>query len=135
MKQILIPLALAASLAAPLHAQGNDTPPKDGPSLIEDGARMLFEGLMQEARPAMEGMRDLAERLGPQLRSFAEEMGPALADILKDVEDLSVYAAPEQLPNGDIIIRRKEPLETPPDQPEPDRPDLLAPGEGGEVEI
>lgn len=96
---------------------------------------MLFEGLMQEARPAMEGMRDLAERLGPQLRSFAEEMGPALADILKDVEDLSVYAAPEQLPNGDIIIRRKEPLETPPNQPEAERPHLRAPDEGGEVEI
>ncbi len=93
---------------------------------------MFFEGLLQEARPAMRDMRELADRLGPQLRSFAEEMGPALADILKDVEDLSVYAAPEKLPNGDIIIRRKEPLEP---VPQPERPDLLAPDTGDEIEI
>ena len=79
---------------------------------------MFFEGLMQEAEPALEELRGMAERFGPQLRAFAEEMGPALAEILKDVEDLSVYSAPEQLPNGDIIIRRKEPLDETPDAPD-----------------
>ncbi|WP_324751619.1 hypothetical protein [Roseovarius sp. Pro17] len=131
MRQFFIPIAIAASLAAPVHAQDLEAP-SDGASMIEDGARMFFEGLLQEARPAMRDMRELADRLGPQLRSFAEEMGPALADILKDVEDLSVYAAPEKLPNGDIIIRRKEPLEP---VPQPERPDLLAPDTGDEIEI
>ena len=134
MKQILLPIALAASLAAPLHAQDTDAP-EGGTSLIEDGARMFFEGLMQEARPAMRDMRELADRLGPQLRGFAQEMGPALADILKDVEDLSVYAAPEQLPNGDIIIRRKEPLDPAPGPELPELPDLPAPDTGDEIEI
>ncbi len=131
MKQILLPIALAASLAAPLYAQETDAP-EDGTSLIEDGARMFFEGLLQEARPAMRDMRELAERLGPQLRGFAQEMGPALADILKDVEDLSVYATPEKLPNGDIIIRRKEPLDP---EPRPELPDLSPPDTGDEIEI
>lgn len=126
MKQILITTAAALMIAAPvLHAQEEDAPPRDGPSLIEEGARMFFEGLMQEAQPAMEGMKEMAERLGPQLREFAQEMGPALADILKDVEDLSVYEPPERLPNGDIIIRRK---------PADDMPDL-PPVDDGEDEI
>ena len=117
MRQILITTAAALMLATPaLHAE-EDATPKDGLSLIEEGARMFFDGLMQEARPTMEGMKDMAERLGPQLQEFAQEMGPALAEILKDVEDLSIYEPPEKLPNGDIIIRRK-PIE----DPEPDLP-------------
>ncbi|WP_138933645.1 hypothetical protein [Roseovarius arcticus] len=131
MKQILLSVVIAASLAAPVHAQDTDAP-EGGSSLIEDGARMFLKGLMQEARPAMRDMRELAERLGPQLRDFAQDMGPALADILKDVEDLSVYAAPEQLPNGDIIIRRKVPLDL---EPTPKSPELPAPDAGDEIEI
>src|SRR5690554_7260740 len=111
MKRFIIAFAVVAVLAAPLSAEGDSTPDTDAPdsgtSLIEDGARMFFEGLIKEARPAIRDMRELAEKLGPQLRSFAEEMGPALADILRDVEDLSVYEGREKLPNGDIIIRRK----------------------------
>jgi len=129
----MIPAAIALLLALPVHAQeiepDEDVPTQDGSSLIEDGARMFFEGLMKETRPAMKGMRELAERLGPQLRSFAEEMGPALADILDDVEDLSVYEAPEKLPNGDIIIRRKKPE----DLDKPDLPPLD--GTGDDIEI
>ncbi len=117
MRQILITTTAALMLAAPaLHAE-DDAPSGDGLSLIEEGARMFFDGLMQEARPAMEGMKDMAERLGPQLREFAQEMGPALADILKDVDDLSIYEAPEKLPNGDIIIRRKPVEDADPEQP------------------
>ncbi|PVA11901.1 hypothetical protein DC366_02940 [Pelagivirga sediminicola] len=126
MKQILIAASAAILLASPPAFAEQDPPPRDGPSLIEEGARMFFEGLMQEARPAMEGMKEMAERLGPQLREFAQEMGPALAEILKDVEDLSVYEAPEKLPNGDIIIRRKPESET--------APELGTPGED-EIDI
>ncbi|SIS23038.1 hypothetical protein [Roseovarius nanhaiticus] len=130
MKKLALPLVLAFALAMPASAQDTEAPSKDGLSLIEDGARMFFEGLMQEAEPALEGMREMADRLGPQLRGFAEEMGPALAEILKDVEDLSVYEAPEQLPNGDIIIRRKEPL-----PPAPERPELGDAAPEGDIEI
>ena len=131
MKHFMLPIVLAASLANPLHAQETEAP-EGGSSLIENGARMFLEGLLQEARPAVRDMRELAERLGPQLRAFVQEMGPALADILKEVEDLSVYAAPEQLPNGDIIIRRKEPLDPEPNPKLPDLPDRNA---DDEIEI
>lgn len=136
MRRLIIPFAVAALLTTPLSAEGESTPgtdaPESGTSLIEEGARLFIEGLLKEARPAIRDMRELAEKLGPQLRSFAEEMGPALADILRDVEDLSVYEAPEKLPNGDIIIRRKPPKDTP---KLPKRPDLSPPDSGGDIEI
>ena len=134
MRKILITTIAASMLAASaLYAQ-DDAPPGEGSSLMEDGARMFFDGLMKESRPAMKGMKEMAERLGPQLRSFAEEMGPALADILKDVKDLSVYEAPEQLPNGDIIIRRKPDAEEGPDLP-PGHPDNPDPSPDKEIDI
>ena len=66
----------------------------DGPGLIERGMRMMVEGLAQEMAPAMDQLRDLTDRL-------------------------DAYEAPEVLPNGDIIIRRKTPLspEEAPDAP------------------
>lgn len=95
-------IIFAASLAIPANAQQAE----DAPGLIERGAQMFFEGLLREMEPALEGLGDL----GPALRGFAEEMGPALADVLGKVQDWSVYHPPEILPNGDIMIRRKEPL-------------------------
>jgi hypothetical protein len=84
---------------------------------------MFMEGIMKEMAPAIDGLEDLADQMGPALRSFAKEMGPKLGEILDEVEDWSVYEAPEILPNGDIIIRRKPepPLEEPeaPTEPAP----------------
>ena len=54
------------------------------------------------------------------------EMGPALAEIADKVEDWSRYEAPEILPNGDIIIRRK------PDLPEAE---TATEAEGGATDI
>ena len=136
MRRFIISFAVVALLATPLSAQSESTPDTDAPesskSLIEEGVRLFFEGLLKEAHPAIRDMRELAEKLGPQLRSFAEEMGPALAEILRDVEDLSVYEAPEMLPNGDIIIRRKPSKDTP---KVPERPDLSPPDSSGDIEI
>ena len=119
-----VPLAAAFCLAlSPLQAQEAETP-EDGPSLIERGARMFMEGLLQEMEPTMRDLKGLAEEMGPQLREFADTMGPALADILGRIDDLSAYHPPEMLPNGDIIIRRKTPEEMA-DEPLPE----------GEIEI
>jgi len=79
---------------------------------MEEGARILLRGLLSEMDPAMEELRDFAEEIGPSMQLFAEEMGPALAELISRVDDLTHYSAPEFLPNGDIIIRRK------PDAPE-----------------
>ncbi len=75
--------------------------------MMQRGIELFFKGLRDEMSPAMESMRKLAEEFGPAMQSFMAEMGPALADLMDEVKDWSVYEAPEILPNGDIIIRRK----------------------------
>lgn len=111
MKHVLI---LCAALAAgPLMAEEApvDDAPEAGTSLMEEGARLFFEGLQKEMAPALEGMRDFAGQMGPRMQSFLMEMGPALGEIADKVEDWSSYHAPEMMPNGDIILRKKTPEE------------------------
>ncbi|QYX55883.1 hypothetical protein K1T73_12480 [Roseovarius sp. SCSIO 43702] len=109
MKHLILTSALAVGLSGPALAQ--DDKEGDGLSLMEEGARLLFEGLAQEMEPAMKDLRELARNLEPGMREFVREMGPALADIMGRIEDLSNYHPPEMLPNGDIIIRKKTPAE------------------------
>lgn len=104
MKQILLPMTLVAALtAAPLAAQDED----GGPSLMEQGMKLFFKGLMTEMEPALEELEGLAQEMEPALRDFALNMGPALRGLMDEVDDWSNYHLPEVLPNGDIIIRRK----------------------------
>lgn len=95
--------------AAPLAAQ--DATEDEGRSLMEEGARLFFEGIQREMGPALEGLRDRAQEMEPALRQFVEEMGPALRDLMGEIGDLSAFHAPEVLPNGDILLRRKTPQE------------------------
>ncbi|MWD27010.1 hypothetical protein E0K89_005920 [Aquicoccus sp. SCR17] len=123
----LAPLCLCLALAAaPLHAQQDEeAPSEDSLGLMEEGANLFMQGLMEGVGPALEELDRMAGEMRPAIRSFVAEMGPALRDIFSKVEDWSVYEAPEMLPNGDIIIRRKEPLE--------DETDPIGPGE--EIEL
>jgi len=81
---IALAVCVALSPAAPAAAQNENL--SDGIDLLDEGMRLLFRGLMSEMEPAM---RDLEEA----------------------IKDLSAYHPPEILPNGDIIIRRKQPLD------------------------
>jgi hypothetical protein len=129
MKQIAMPLVapLAAPIfalslmAAPLQAQQEE----DGLSLMEEGTRLFLRGLMTEMEPALKELDKAAREIEPYLRDFAAEMGPALSDLMDTVDDWTVYHPPEMLANGDIIIRRKTPLE--PDAAPDGAPDA-APG-------
>ena len=103
MKQIA-PLLLIACLAAPAQAQSSDV--DEGVNLLNEGARLLFRGLLDEVEPAM---RDLAQQL-QQLNWNGIT-----------IQDLDDYEAPEVLPNGDIILRRK--------------PTVLAPPSEGEIDL
>lgn len=109
MKRFTLTLAAALIATLPLHAQ--ETEEEDGFSLMEEGAKLFFRGIMEEMEPAMDDLRGLADEMQPALREFVEEMGPALADLLGKIDDLNAYFPPEMLPNGDIILRRKTPLE------------------------
>ena len=93
---------LLALLAAPAAAQ-DGAPEDEGSGLVERGLGLLMEGIGDEMAPMLRQLRDLAG-------------------------ELDAYERPEMLPNGDIIIRRKEPLEAPPP------PEGLG-GTGEEVEL
>ncbi|OSQ51994.1 hypothetical protein [Marivita geojedonensis] len=120
MKQISAYALAAALLATGASAEENGT------SLMEEGAKLFFRGLMEEMEPALRELEGLAEDIEPALRSFAEEMGPALRELMAQVEDWSAYEPPVVLPNGDILLKRKQ-----------DAPPLddLPPPEDGEIDI
>ena len=98
---------ISALAVSPVAAQ--DAAEEEGRSLMEEGARLFFEGIQREMGPALEGLRDRAQEMEPALRQFVEEMGPALRDLMGEIGDLSAFHAPEVLPNGDILLRRKSP--------------------------
>jgi hypothetical protein len=78
-------------------------------------------GVAQDTDP---GGRDLmAEALRLFMRGLMEEMEPAFDDLNNLLENFDVYHPPEMLPNGDIIIRRRTPIELPLE------------GEDGEIEL
>lgn len=114
MKQFLA-LALALSLSfTPAAAQDGD----DGFDLMEEGAKLLLRGLMQEIEPTIDELEDMAQQMGPQLQALMDEMGPAFAELMTKIDNIRNYDAPEILPNGDIIIRRR------PDAPAFVEPDI-----------
>ncbi len=119
MKHILMIGAMVAAFALPAAAEEDDAQ-----TLMEQGAELFFEGLRREMEPALDELLGLADQFGPAMRSFMQEMGPALAELAAEVKDWSVYEMPEILPNGDIIIRKKQ-TEDAPDKPEvlPEDPD------------
>lgn len=93
--------ALALCLLLPLPAGA-----EEDMSLIEEGAKLFFEGLLEEMDPALDELRGLADQIEPAMRDFADKMGPALLELLAFVDDIGNYEMPAFMPNGDIIIRR-----------------------------
>ena len=122
MKHLITAACLVTCLGQGASAEEEDG---SGLSLMERGAQLFMEGILKEMEPAIDGFSDLAEQMEPALRNFAQEMGPRLTELLEQVEDWSAYEAPEVLPNGDIIIRRKpdHPM-VPPDTPTEPAPQI-----------
>ncbi|MGB5869501.1 MAG: hypothetical protein WBH04_04840 [Albidovulum sp.] len=109
--KILTAIPLCLSLAVtPAIGQEADASPGAGMNLIEEGAKIILRSLLEDVEPAM---KDFKDGMGEAM----SEMGPALTEFFAKIDDLRNYHAPEILPNGDIIMRRKTPLE--PGQPEP----------------
>lgn len=106
-------IILAAALALPLPAIAQETGEmEEGFSLMEEGAKLLFRGIMSEMEPAIDEFAGMAGELEPALEMLASEMGPALMELIQTLDSVRYYEAPEVLENGDIIIRRS------PDAPE-----------------
>ena len=79
-------LALTAAMFFALTPAYAQETPEDGIDLMGEAMRLFMRGLMAEMEPALDD----------------------LADMLDSIDS---YHPPEVLPNGDIIIRRKTPLE------------------------
>ena len=129
MKQIAFATLLALSpLAVTAQEDGTEGEIEEGFSLMEEGAKLLFRGMMNELEPALDEFEGMADELEPALDMLASELGPALMKIMETIDSVRYYEAPEILPNGDIIIRRSE-----------DAPPYIAPepeiGEDGEVDL
>ncbi|MEO1551891.1 MAG: hypothetical protein AAFR93_15920 [Pseudomonadota bacterium] len=108
MRHLLLICALA--LGAPALAQAQDQPlDQDAPNT-----------------PPLWSLDDLLGGLLDQnLRPFLRDFAGALEGLLDEVGDLSAYEMPEVLPNGDIILRRKQdaPPLPQPSMPAPTDPD------------
>lgn len=116
MKHAFALTAVMISLATAPLAQDNpdatapETVPETEPetdrglSLIEEGAKILLDQFFRKAEPAMKDMQD-------GLAQIMQDYGPVLKDLAAMAGDLHNYHAPEKLPNGDIILRRKTPAE------------------------
>lgn len=91
---IIVAPFLAASLVLSggifAAANADETPPSEGQILPNE----------EELR----ALGDMAQRM---MREFAGRMEPMAERLKALVDDLDAYEAPEMLPNGDIIIRRK----------------------------
>lgn len=102
MKQVALALLL---LCSPAVAQ---TPVPEGPadtldqglSLMERGAQMLLDHMMTKVEPSLKDITDALKQAQPKFM-----------EIMAMIDDLANYHAPERLPNGDIILRRKTPAE------------------------
>lgn len=108
-------LLLAAHLPLPAHAQEAE---EEGFDLMQEGAKLLFRGLMAEMEPAI-----------TEMGKALQEVEPAMKELLSLIDDLRNYDSPRILPNGDILIPRRQ---TAPALPESALPE---PGENGEIEL
>lgn len=116
MNTIARSLAILIVASAPAFGETDDETAEDGFNLLEEGARIILRSMMDEVEPAL---KDLHKEFGDAMG----EMGPVLKDMAAMIGDIRNYHAPEKLPNGDIILRRKTPAE------------LLMPKPGDEIEI
>ncbi|MBL8563996.1 MAG: hypothetical protein JNN06_17145 [Gemmobacter sp.] len=102
MRRLILPCVLALSLTTPSLAQETEEP-----GLMERGLSMFFEGLIGEVAPELDKMQQALQDMQPQMEKLVALMG-----------DVQHYEAPERLPNGDILIRRKAGAPPPPALPE-----------------
>lgn len=100
MRHLLSTAALCVALNAPLSAEEQNPELEEGLGLLDQGVRLMMRGLLEEFDPLVEDAERMGEALLPMLESFQSELSGLMGSI-------DLYHAPEMLPNGDIIIRRK----------------------------
>ncbi len=105
--------ALAVLLATPVPAAAqNGDGTGDGFAELMGRMEDILRGFLSDMEPQMRQLEKDLSQLEPELRGFLEQM-----------RDMVQYHPPEVLPNGDILIRRRDPDQTPPDKDAPPAPD------------
>ena len=102
MKKIIALVFVISAAVSPLAAQKTEEPPvSEGFSLIEEGTKLIIRRLMSEMEPALDEMREAMAQWG-------SEAGTKMAKLLSQIDNMKNYEVPVILPNGDIIIRRRD---------------------------
>ncbi|MEO8531599.1 MAG: hypothetical protein ABI459_10260 [Deltaproteobacteria bacterium] len=94
MRKFLIMIAMTLPFSA-AHAESDAS---HGADLVQEGMKLLFQSFADELAPALEEIGPKLQELGPQFEMLRDKIG-----------DFSAYELPEVLPNGDILIRKKQP--------------------------
>lgn len=106
MRDYVLPGLIAVSLALSAPARGQSELPTEEPSaapLLDFFERML-RGFMTEIEPQMRDLERGFEALEPEIQGFIDRM-----------RGMAQYHPPQVLPNGDILIRRRQVDDPPPD--------------------
>ncbi|MGY6694726.1 MAG: hypothetical protein ACXIUW_01700 [Roseinatronobacter sp.] len=106
--------ALALQLSAAQAQTNSDTDPSDEtgvPSVLERLDSFL-RGFLAEVEPQLRDLEQGLTALEPELQRF-----------LSELRGMAQYHAPEFLPNGDILIRRRQPGDADEDAPEAPSPE------------
>ncbi|MEO1293161.1 MAG: hypothetical protein AAFV62_10080 [Pseudomonadota bacterium] len=94
-------LLIAALVALPQAASADDAAEHSAhsaPLLAQSSPLPDLPGIDEDA---------LSEAARQSIERFMEVLGPLMQEFGAMIDDLPQYEAPEVLPNGDIIIRRK----------------------------
>lgn len=123
-------------LAEELQKALKEMPP---PEMMEKHFQEGFELLLKQL-PSPEVMKEQMEKMTQMMNELGPMMGPLISGFLTQIDDLDAYHEPEELPNGDILIRRKTPLDPGhqhPERPEntPGFPDTITPDTSPEIEL
>ena len=103
--------AFCAALALPAWVQAADKVLPHQPEADEAPLLEMFEGMVRGF------MRDMAPHLRDLERGL-QDIEPELQGLLDQMRDMTRYHPPEILPNGDILIRRRQSDDDDPDAPD-----------------
>ncbi|MCB2129477.1 MAG: hypothetical protein KDE03_10475 [Rhodobacteraceae bacterium] len=100
MKIIVACFAAWSALATPVLAEEAPPTAEEGFDMLGEAARIILRSMLDGVEPTLDELRD-------RMDEAMAEMGPAIGRMIELMDDVKNYQAPEILPNGDIIIRRK----------------------------
>lgn len=109
-------ISVALALASPLAADAPPPAPDNGasedvPQTLGDLFERLLRGFAEETAPHLRNLERQLQQMEPEIERFWDSL-----------RGMAQYHPPEILPNGDILIRRRQPDDapSPEDQAEPD---------------